>query len=121
MDPLGLALENFDALGAWREMEKDLPIDAAGQLITGETFRDFRDLRKIIATERREDFYRCISEKLLIYALGRGTDYYDEYTLDLLVERLMERGGKFEELVSGIVESPPFQRQRRPGDSRFDP
>lgn len=121
MDPLGLSLENFDALGAWRDMEKDLPIDATGQLITGESFQDFRDLRKIIATERREDFYRCMSEKLLIYALGRGTDYYDEYTLDLLVERLMAHGGKFDELVSGIVESPPFQRQRRPGDSGFDP
>lgn len=120
MDPLGLALENFDALGIWRDKEKELPIDAAGQLITGESFLDFRDLRKIIATERRQDFYRCIAEKLLIYALGRGTDYYDEYTLDLLVERLMERGGKFEELVVGIVESPPFQRQRRPGDSGFD-
>jgi hypothetical protein len=82
-------------------------------LITGESFRDVRDLRKIIATDRREDFYRCVAQKMLVYALGRGTDYYDEYSLDLLVERLIEHGGKFEELVYGIAESPPFQRQRR--------
>jgi len=113
MDPLGIALENFDALGAWREREKDQPIDAGGQLITGESFRDFRDLRRIIATDRREDLYRCIAHKMLVYALGRGIDYYDEHTLDIVVERLMSHGGKFEELIFGIVESPPFQRQRK--------
>lgn len=113
MDPLGIALENFDALGAWREKEKDQPIDASGQLITGEKFQDFRELRKIIATERREDFYRCISQKMLVYALGRGIDYYDEYTLDLLVEQLTSHSGKFEELIYGIIQSPAFQRQRR--------
>ncbi len=112
MDPLGLALENFDALGVWREKENGQPIDASGQLITGESFRDFRDLRKIIASDRREDFYRCVAQKMLVYALGRGTDYYDEYTLDLLVQRLMNNGGRFEELIYGIVESAPFQRQR---------
>ncbi|MCU0709622.1 MAG: DUF1592 domain-containing protein [Pirellula sp.] len=113
MDPLGLALENFDALGVWRTEENGQAIDASGQLITGETFRDFRDLRKIIASDRREDFYRCVSQKMLVYALGRGTEYYDEVTLDRLVDRLMTREGKFEELIYGIIESPPFQRQRR--------
>lgn len=113
MDPLGLALENFDALGVWRDQEKDQPIDASGQLITGESFRDFRDLRRIIATERREDFYRCISQKMLVYALGRGTEYYDEVTLDRLVERLMNQQGHFRELIHGIIDSAPFQRQRR--------
>ncbi|MFO0941340.1 MAG: DUF1585 domain-containing protein [Pirellulales bacterium] len=112
MDPLGLALENFDALGVWREKENGQPIDASGQLITGESFRDFRDLRKIIANDRREDFYRCVAQKMLVYALGRGTEYYDEYALDLLVERLINRDGRFEELIYGIVESAAFQRQR---------
>lgn len=114
MDPLGIALENFDALGVWRESEHSQPIDASGQLITGEAFRDFRDLRRIITHERREDFYRCVSQKMLVYALGRGIDYYDEYTLDILVERLISNRGRFEELIYGIVESAPFQRQRQP-------
>jgi hypothetical protein len=89
-------------------------------LITGEKFRDFRELKRIIATDRREDFYRCIAHKMLVYALGRGIDYYDEFTLDMLVERLASRGGKFDELILGIVESPPFQRQRRPDSSNVD-
>lgn len=112
MDPLGLALENFDALGVWRDHDKQQPIDAAGQLITGESFRDFRDLRRIIARERREDFFRCAAQKMLVYALGRGTEYYDEDTLDHLVDRLNSNGGRFRELIYGIIESAPFQRQR---------
>lgn len=112
MDPLGLALENFDALGVWRNHDKEQPIDAAGQLITGESFRDFRDLRRIIARERREDFFRCVAQKMLVYALGRGTEYYDEDTLDHLVDRLSANGGRFRELILGIIESAPFQRQR---------
>ncbi|MEQ1827198.1 MAG: DUF1592 domain-containing protein [Pirellula sp.] len=112
MDPLGIALENYDALGIWRDKDKEQPIDAGGQLITGEKFKDVRDLRRILATERREDFYRCVSQKMLVYALGRGIDYYDEYTLDTLVGRLNANEGKFQELVFGIVNSTPFQRQR---------
>jgi hypothetical protein len=73
----GLALENFNALGLWRETERDQAIDASGQLITGESFQDIRDLKKILARERRLDFYRCLTEKLLTYALGRGLEYYD--------------------------------------------
>jgi Protein of unknown function (DUF1592)/Protein of unknown function (DUF1588)/Protein of unknown function (DUF1587)/Protein of unknown function (DUF1585)/Protein of unknown function (DUF1595)/Planctomycete cytochrome C len=113
MDPLGIALENFDALGVWRDVENEQPIDASGQLITGETFRDIRDLRRIIATDRRSDFYRCVAQKMLIYATGRGIEYYDEHTLDNLVDRLSKKEGKFEELIYGIIESAPFQRQRR--------
>jgi mono/diheme cytochrome c family protein len=112
MDPLGLALENFDALGVWRDTEKAQPIDASGELITGEKFKDFRDLRRIIATERKQDFYRCVAQKMLVYALGRGIDYYDEYTLDQLVERLSANDGKYQELIYGIIHSSAFQRQR---------
>lgn len=112
MDPLGIALENFNALGVWRDKEKDTTIDASGELITGEKFKDFRDLRRIIATDRKEDFYRCVTQKMMIYALGRGIDYYDEHALDTIVDRLMSRGGKFRELVIGIVRSPAFQKQR---------
>src|SRR5690606_24071352 len=88
MDPLGLALENFSALGTWREKELDQPIDARGELPTGETFDDIRQLKKALAEGHRSDFYRCITEKLLIYALGRGMEYHDEHTIDEIVERL---------------------------------
>ncbi|MEX0612531.1 MAG: DUF1592 domain-containing protein, partial [Pirellulales bacterium] len=113
MDPLGLALENFDLLGKWRETEHGRPIDASGTLLTGEEFNDIRQLKQILKNERRLDFYRCLTEKLLTYALGRGLDYYDEHTVDQIVEQLDHEQGKFSVLLSGIVESAPFQKQRR--------
>lgn len=75
MDPLGLAMENFNALGMWREHERGEPIDAGGKLITGETFEDIRQVKQTIVTQHRRDFYRCLTEKLLTYALGRGLEY----------------------------------------------
>lgn len=114
MDPLGLALENFNALGMWRDMEKDQPIDAAGELITGESFRDIRELKKILREHHAEDFYRCVTQKMLTFALGRGLDFGDEHTVDLVVERLNQSGGKFNDLIDGVVESAPFQKQRNP-------
>jgi hypothetical protein len=112
MDPLGLALENFNALGAWRDTEHDQPIDASGTLLTGEEFEGIRDLKRILKTERRLDFYRCLTEKLLTYALGRGLEYYDEHTVDQIVQQLDREQGKFSALLMGIVESSPFQKQR---------
>jgi hypothetical protein len=112
MDPLGLALENFNALGMWREQERKQPIDAAGQLITGESFNNIRELKQILVTSRRTDFYRCLTEKMLTYALGRGLDYNDVETVDRIVERLEKENGRFSALLTGIVESSPFQRRR---------
>ena len=120
MDPLGLALENFNALGMWREKERGQTIDATGKLITGETFNDIRDVKKVLVTNHQDAFYECLTEKLLIYALGRGLKYYDTYTLDQIVSRLEHNGGKFSELLTGIIESAPFQKRRNPsapGDS----
>ncbi|MDQ8179107.1 DUF1592 domain-containing protein [Pelagicoccus sp. SDUM812005] len=112
MDPLGLALENFNALGRWRESEMDMPIEPEGRLITGEGFSDIRELKEILVTERRDDFYYCFTEKLLTYALGRGLDYYDVETVDRLVAELRESGGKPSVLIHGIIESAPFQKRR---------
>ena len=113
MDPLGLALENFNALGMWRETEHDRPIDASGTLLTGESFDGVRELKKVLHDEHRLDFYRCVTEKLLTYALGRGLEYYDEHAVDSIVEQLEQAGGKFSTLVTGVIESAPFQKQRR--------
>ncbi len=112
MDPLGLALENFNAMGLWRESERKQAIEPAGKLITGEQFKDIRELKHVLVTHRRLDFYRCLTEKLLTYALGRGLEYYDVETVDQIVERMDREGGRFSALLAGIVESAPFQKSR---------
>jgi hypothetical protein len=112
MDPLGLALENFNALGMWRDTEHGQPIDTAGELITGETFTNLAELKKLLVEEHRRDFYRCLTEKLLTYALGRGMEYYDEQTIDTIVERLDVENGRFSVLLAAIIDSAPFQRRR---------
>lgn len=112
MDPLGLALENFNAMGVWRTKDMGQPVDTAGQLVTGEKFNDVRDLKRILATSRRHDFYHSISEKLLTYALGRSVEYYDTLTLDHLVEELEKSGGRPSVLLAGIINSPAFQHRR---------
>jgi hypothetical protein len=114
MDPLGLALENFNAMGMWREKERNQPIQAAGALITGESFQDVRQLKHLLVTEHRLDFYRCLTEKMLTYALGRGLEYYDTQAVDDIVERLDRSGGKMRALLQGVIESAPFQKRRRP-------
>jgi Protein of unknown function (DUF1585)/Protein of unknown function (DUF1588) len=115
MDPLGLALENFNALGMWRDKDHDQPIDTSGQLVTGESFQNIRDLKKILVQKHRLDFYRCLTEKMLTYALGRGLEYYDEYTVDQIVAQLDKNDGRMSILLKGIIESAPFQRRRADG------
>jgi hypothetical protein len=112
MDPLGLALENFNAMGMWREREFDQPIDPSGQLVTGEKFSDIKELKRVLVQHHAEDFYRTLTQKLLTYALGRGLDYYDVETVDQIVARLEASGGKPSALLEGIVESAPFQMTR---------
>jgi len=115
MDPLGFALENFNAMGLWRDKDHGQPLPpAAGQLVTGEKFEDVRGLKQLIVTERRADYYRCLTEKLLTYALGRGTQPGDITAVDAIVDQLETSGGKFSTLLMGIIESPPFQKRQRP-------
>ncbi len=112
LDPPGLALENFNALGMWRDKDRGQPIETSGQLITGETFNNVRELKHVLATRHRTDFYRCLTEKMLTYALGRGLEYYDVETVDRIVDRLQADRGRFSSLVMGIIESAPFQKSR---------
>lgn len=114
MDPLGLAFENFNAMGMWRSNEFNQPIDATGTLITGESFSSVRELKHILVTRHARDFYRTLTEKMLTYALGRGLEYYDVETVDQIVARLEADGGKPSTLLAGLVESAPFQKCRRP-------
>lgn len=112
MDPIGLGLENFNALGQFRTQDHGKPIDASGKLLTGEKFADVAALKEILAGKRKQDFYRCLSEKLLTYAIGRGVEYYDSTTINLLTDRMEKNNGKLRELIQGIVESAPFQKRR---------
>jgi hypothetical protein len=112
MDPIGLAFENFNGVGMWRDSERKQPIVPEGSLITGETFKSVGELKRILVSGHRADFYRTMSTKLLTYATGRGTEYYDVETIDRIVKRLEDNDGKFSALLLGVVESAPFQKMR---------
>ena len=107
MDPLGLALENFDPLGRER---KDKSIDVSGELVTGEEFETLNELKSILAKEHKAEIYQCVSEKMLTFALGRSLEYYDIPTVDQIVERVEKAGGSGSELLNAVIESVAFQR-----------
>ena len=111
MDPLGFALENFDAVGRWRTVEGRDQIDASGKLPDGTAFSGVTDLRKILVEQRGDQFVRCAAEKLLVYATGRGTEYYDKCALDKIFADTKRHGYKFAYLIAAIIDSEPFQRQ----------
>lgn len=113
MDPIGLAFENFNAMGMWREAELGEPVDTTGTLITGEHFKDVRELKRILVQNHARDFYHTVTEKLLTYALGRGLEYYDVETCDQIEARLAAANGRPSALIAGVVESAAFQRMRR--------
>ena len=117
MDPIGLALENFNALGQWRDEEDGEVIDSAGKLVTGEKFTNVMALKTILATSRKQDFYRCLTEKMLTYALGRGVEYYDAPTVDDIMAQLEKEGGGMKDLIYSLTESVPFQKRRGDGES----
>jgi hypothetical protein len=117
MDPLGLALENFNAEGLYRSQELSQPIDPAGQLYTGEPFKDVTELKQALVKNHLQEFYRCITEKMLIYATGRGMDDYDMPTIDKIADRLDREDGRCSSLILGVIESAPFQEQRVAGQA----
>jgi cytochrome c5 len=111
MDPLGLSLENFDAVGQWRTKEAAGPIDASGQLADGTKVDGVVDLRKALLTHP-EQFVGTMTEKMLIYALGRGLDYYDMPVVRGIVRDAAKDNYRFSSIVIGIVKSAPFQMRR---------
>ena len=110
MDPLGLALEQYNAIGQWRGEQAE-SIDTAGTLITGESFASVQELAETIAGPRKSDFHRCLTEKVMTYALGRGVEYFDAPAVDKIVEAA-DAGGSLTDIVRGIVTSVPFQYRR---------
>jgi hypothetical protein len=107
MDPLGFGLENFDAVGAWRDYDGKFPIDSKGTLPDGRTFNGPAQLVAILAVDK-DAFAECISDKLLTYALGRGLTPADQGTVRHIAAQLAANDYRFSSLVLGIVNSPQF-------------
>ena len=114
MDPIGFALENFDAVGRWRAFEEAVPVDSMGGMPDGRTFQGVEPLITGLA-ERPDLFARTLTEKLLIYALGRGLEASDQTALRIIIREAASNDFRFSDLVLGIVQSQPFtMRQTQP-------
>jgi mono/diheme cytochrome c family protein len=111
MDPLGFGLENYDALGRWRTEDGGLPVDASGTLPDGKSFATPAEMRRILGG-MLPDVERCLTEKMLTYALGRGLERYDKPTVRAITARLAAKGHGLKTLVHEIVNSLPFQSRR---------
>ena len=117
MDPLGLALENFDAVGRWRETDASgEPLDVSGELPDGTRFTGVAELKQALLANP-EPFLRTLTEKLLTYALGRGLEYADAPAVRRIVRYAASREHRFSALVLGIVKSVPFQQRRSAGEA----
>jgi hypothetical protein len=117
IDPLGFALENFDAIGKWREVDDEgTAIDSSGALPDGTTIRGPADLRAVLLTHR-EEFVATVAEKLLTYAIGRGLDYYDRPTLRQIVRDARSSDFRWSTLVLEVTKSVPFQMRQRAGSN----
>ena len=112
MDPIGFSFENYDGIGAWREKDGDFAIDPSGALVSGEAFSGPAGLKAILLNEKRDEFLRCLTEKVLTYALGRGLEYYDKCAVDAITAKLKRDRYKFSSLILEVTRSTPFQMQR---------
>jgi hypothetical protein len=111
MDPIGFALENYDAVGRFRTKDGAFDIDASGVLPDGSKFNNLPDLKQILKNRSR-DVARCMAEKMLIFAIGRGVEFYDRPTINKIVESTEANGYRFSALVKAIVASEPFRMRR---------
>ena len=114
MDPIGFALENYDAVGQWRTKDAGAPIDASGRLPDGTEFTGPDGLRQLLMTKYRDDFVRTATEKLLTYALGRGIEYYDGPTIRSIDRDAARDNYRMSSLILAVVKSAPFHMRRAP-------
>jgi hypothetical protein len=113
IDPVGFSLENFDAVGRWRSAEGGQPVDASGGLADGSTFFGVAALERALL-QRPEHFAGALTEKLLIYALGRGVEPFDAPAIRQILRRASAEDFRFSALILGIVNSTPFQMRKTP-------
>ena len=111
MDPLGFALENYDAIGAWRTMDARNPVDASASLPDGTTFQGPAGLRALLLS-RTDQFVQTVVEKLLTYALGRGLEYYDAPIVRQITRTAADGEYRWSTVILEIVKSVPFQMRR---------
>jgi hypothetical protein len=114
MDPLGLSLENFDAIGQWRAQDSGRAIDASGTLLDGTKVSGPRELRNALVAHK-EQFATAVTEKLLTYMLGRGLEYYDASAVRKIDRDAAADGYKWSSLVQATVKSAPFQMRTAAG------
>jgi len=114
MDPIGFALENYDAIGRWRAKDAGSVIDAAGKLPDGTKFNGPAELRKILLTKSRDEFVTTVTEKLLTYALGRGLEYDDKPAVRAIMREAAQDNYRLPALISAMIKSTPFQMRRTP-------
>ncbi len=110
MDPLGLSLENFDAIGRWRTTDAGHAIDASGVLLDGTKVDGPRELREALMSQKMQ-FVNTVTEKLLTYALGRGLEYYDAPTVRAIDRAAASNDYRWSSIILGIVKSAPFQER----------
>jgi hypothetical protein len=111
LDPLGFGLENFDAIGGWRDKDNKQPIDPSGVLPDGGKFDGPAQLRKVLLG-KSDLFRRCLAEKLLTFGLGRGLEYYDKCAVDEVVKKSAAGQDRFSAMVLAVVQSDPFQKRK---------
>ena len=111
MDPIGFAFENFDAVGRWRETDNNVPIDSSGVLPDGTAFAGVSELRDVLLS-RRNEFVTTVTQKLLTYALGRGTEYYDQPAIRTIVREAARDDHRWSAIILGVVRSIPFQMRK---------
>ncbi len=112
MDSLGFSLENFDGIGRWRTHDGKFPIDTSGELPDGQRINGPAELREILSNSRKDKFIKCLTEKLLAYALGRELEYYDVCATDKIQKVLSTDNYRFSTLVTQVIKSEPFQKRR---------
>ncbi|HUK34826.1 MAG TPA: DUF1592 domain-containing protein [Vicinamibacterales bacterium] len=108
MDPIGFAMENFDAVGRWRDHDNGSDIDASGRFPDGTTFDGVAGLKSVLLAQKNQ-FVDTVAEKLLMYALGRNLQYYDQPAVRAIVRQSASSGSTLASLVAGVVNSPQFQ------------
>jgi mono/diheme cytochrome c family protein len=113
MDPIGFAFENFDAIGRWRETDGKAAIDASGELPDGRKFEGSAGLKKLMRADKAA-FVKCVAEKMLTYAIGRGMEDYDRRAVKAIVEATGKADDRFSALLIEVIKSDPFQKRTSP-------
>jgi hypothetical protein len=114
MDPIGFALESYDAIGRYRTKDGDFPVDSAGKMPNGQEFQNAAEMKQQLRAAP-EEFVYCFTERLLTYALGRGVERTDKPVVRAIAREAQANGYPMSSIVLGVVRSAPFQMRRAPG------